>query len=115
MCVMPRGSLAPALKPLWAAMGFEGVEFAGYYTYADRAADLAKRLQTLGLVTEGTHVRMDVLQGDALKRTIDFLQAIDEGRDPLVDGREGRKSVEIIRAIYRSAETGSQVTLPLED
>ena len=46
---------------------------------------------------------------------VDFLQAIDEGRAPLVDGREGRKSVEIIRAIYRSAETGSQVLLPLDD
>jgi UDP-N-acetyl-2-amino-2-deoxyglucuronate dehydrogenase len=45
----------------------------------------------------------------------DFLRAIDEGRPPLVDGREGRKSVEIIRAIYRSAETGAQVLLPLED
>jgi predicted dehydrogenase len=46
---------------------------------------------------------------------VDFLQAIDEGREPLVDGREGRKSVEIIRAIYRSAETGAQVMLPLDD
>jgi predicted dehydrogenase len=46
---------------------------------------------------------------------IDFLQAIDEGRAPLVDGREGRKSVEIIRAIYRSAETGAQVLLPLDE
>jgi UDP-N-acetyl-2-amino-2-deoxyglucuronate dehydrogenase len=46
---------------------------------------------------------------------VDFLQAIDEGRAPLVDGREGRKSVEIIRAIYRSAESGAQVTLPLGD
>jgi UDP-N-acetyl-2-amino-2-deoxyglucuronate dehydrogenase len=46
---------------------------------------------------------------------IDFLQAIDTGRDPAVDGREGRKSVEIIRAIYRSAETKAQVTLPLDD
>ena len=46
---------------------------------------------------------------------VDFLQAIDEGRAPLVDGREGRKSVEIIRAIYRSAETGAQVILPLDD
>jgi UDP-N-acetyl-2-amino-2-deoxyglucuronate dehydrogenase len=45
---------------------------------------------------------------------VDFLQAIDEGRDPLVDGREGRKSVEIIRAIYRSAESGAQVMLPLD-
>ncbi len=43
----------------------------------------------------------------------DFLEAIDEDRPPLVDGREGRKSVEIIRAIYRSAETGTVVTLPL--
>jgi UDP-N-acetyl-2-amino-2-deoxyglucuronate dehydrogenase len=44
----------------------------------------------------------------------DFLQAIDEGRPPAVDGREGRKSVEIIRAIYRSAETGAAVRLPLD-
>ena len=43
----------------------------------------------------------------------DFLQAIDEGRAPLVDGREGRKSVEIIRAIYQSAQTGQVVKLPL--
>jgi predicted dehydrogenase len=46
---------------------------------------------------------------------VDFLQAIDEARAPLVDGREGRKSVEIIRAIYRSAETGAQVLLPLDE
>jgi predicted dehydrogenase len=45
----------------------------------------------------------------------DFLHAIDLGREPLVDGREGRKSVEIIRAIYRSAQSGKQVTLPLSD
>lgn len=45
----------------------------------------------------------------------DFLRAIDEGGMPLVDGREGRRSVEIIRAIYRSSETGRAVTLPLVD
>ena len=45
----------------------------------------------------------------------DFLQAIDTGGAPLVDGREGRKSVEIIRAIYHSAETGQAVRLPFED
>jgi predicted dehydrogenase len=45
----------------------------------------------------------------------DFLQAIDEGRDPLVDGREGRKSVEIIRAIYHSAAMGKIVALPLDE
>lgn len=45
----------------------------------------------------------------------DFLNAIDEKRPAFVDGREGRKSVEIIRAIYYSARTGSTVTFPFED
>ena len=38
-----------------------------------------------------------------------FLAAIESNRKPLVDGREGRKAVEIILAIYRSAETGRVV------
>jgi len=45
----------------------------------------------------------------------DFLQSIDEDRPAAVDGREGRKAVEIIRAIYKSAETGQSVRLPYED
>jgi predicted dehydrogenase len=49
------------------------------------------------------------------EQLLDFLHAMDEGRDALVDGREGRKSVEIIRAIYRSAGMGGAlVRLPLE-
>ncbi len=45
----------------------------------------------------------------------DFLYAIDENRDPFVDGRDGRKSVEIIRAIYHSAKTGLPVSFPFDD
>jgi sugar phosphate isomerase/epimerase len=60
-----------------AAMGFEGVEFAGYYTYADRAPDLRKRLDALKLKAAGTHIGLETLEGDALERTIDFHQAID--------------------------------------
>ena len=45
----------------------------------------------------------------------DFLRAIDEDRVPAVDGREGRRSVEIIRAIYLSAREGRAVTLPLDE
>ncbi|MDO8837253.1 MAG: sugar phosphate isomerase/epimerase [Vicinamibacterales bacterium] len=59
-----------------AAMGFEGVEFAGYHTYAGRPADLAKKLQTLNLKVAGTHIQTRTLVGDALKATIDFHQAI---------------------------------------
>ena len=36
-----------------------------------------------------------------------------EGHQPLIDGPEGRRSVEIILAIYKAAETGGAVTLPL--
>jgi predicted dehydrogenase len=43
----------------------------------------------------------------------DVLEAIRKQTAPSIDGREGRKSVEIILAIYYSAETGKPVTLPL--
>lgn len=44
----------------------------------------------------------------------DFFAAIEEKRAPLIDGREGRRSVEIILGIYKAAETGGTVTLPLK-
>jgi len=59
-----------------AAMGFEGVEFAGYYGYTANAPGLAAKLKALNLKAAGTHVRMDALRGDALKATIDFHQGI---------------------------------------
>lgn len=43
----------------------------------------------------------------------DVVQAIREGRKPLIDGHEGRRSVEVIMAVYQSAETGNVVRLPL--
>jgi predicted dehydrogenase len=43
----------------------------------------------------------------------DAVQAIRKGTQPAIDGREGRRSVEIILAIYKAAETGKRVTLPL--
>jgi predicted dehydrogenase len=45
------------------------------------------------------------------RQLTDFVQAIEAGRPPLVDGREGRRAVEIILAIYRSAKTGQTVAL----
>jgi len=39
-----------------AKMGFQAVEFAGYYAYRDDAAGLRKRLDELGLAVAGTHV-----------------------------------------------------------
>ncbi|WP_437230012.1 Gfo/Idh/MocA family protein [Planctomicrobium sp. SH661] len=43
----------------------------------------------------------------------DFIAAIHERRKPLIDGSEGRKSVELILAIYESSKTGKRISLPL--
>lgn len=50
--------------------------------------------------------------GHALQFT-DFLKAIQKDGTPAVDGHEGRKAVEIILAIYKSAISGKPVKLPL--
>jgi predicted dehydrogenase len=41
----------------------------------------------------------------------DFLHAIRDDRPPLCDGREGRRSVELIQAIYESSKSGQFVSL----
>lgn len=41
----------------------------------------------------------------------DVLQAIRTGRRPLIDGEEGRRSVEVIGAIYQSAKAGKRVSI----
>lgn len=47
------------------------------------------------------------------KQFRDFVQAINTDGTPAIDGREGRRAVEIILAIYKSAKTGRAVNLPL--
>ncbi len=42
----------------------------------------------------------------------DFVESIAAGRPPRVDGAEGRRSVEIILAIYEAAKTGRSQKLP---
>ncbi|MXZ24691.1 MAG: Gfo/Idh/MocA family oxidoreductase [Caldilineaceae bacterium SB0665_bin_21] len=49
------------------------------------------------------------------QQILDLIEAIHGDRAPAVAGDEGRKAVEIVRAIYRSATTGMPVQLPLAD
>ena len=44
----------------------------------------------------------------------DFVEAVKKNRPPAVDGHEGRRSVEIILGVYKAAETGKRVKLPLK-
>jgi predicted dehydrogenase len=41
----------------------------------------------------------------------DFIHAMRTGGRPCCDGAEGRRSVEVIEAIYRASATGAPVTL----
>ncbi len=43
----------------------------------------------------------------------EVLGAIRRGSQPLIDGPEGRRAVEVILGIYKAAETGRAVSLPL--
>jgi predicted dehydrogenase len=45
----------------------------------------------------------------------DFLRALRDGTRPICDGREGQRSVALVRALYDSARTGAAVTLPVVD
>jgi sugar phosphate isomerase/epimerase len=52
------------------AMGYEGVEFAGYYNH--KAPDIRKMLDDNGLVCCGTHTQYDTLKPDKFDETIAF-------------------------------------------
>ena len=45
------------------------------------------------------------------KQFADVLDAIENGRAPKIDGREGRRSVEVICAVYEAARKGATVKL----
>jgi sugar phosphate isomerase/epimerase len=57
-----------------ADMGYDGVEFAGYYNRT--AEELKKMVDKLGLKVCGTHIGLNTLQGDELEKTIEFNKAI---------------------------------------
>ena len=51
-----------------------------------------------------------ILSSEGHRRQIeDFTKAIVEDRPPAIEGREGRKAVALIEAIYKSAVTGQPV------
>jgi len=43
-----------------------------------------------------------------------MIDAIREGREPLISGREGWRAVELVSAIYESGRTNRPVTPPLQ-
>lgn len=54
---------------------------------------------------------MDIGYFGHQQQILDFMKAIRENTDPLIDGEEGRKSVQIVCAVYESARLGKEVIL----
>jgi sugar phosphate isomerase/epimerase len=73
-------------------IGFEGVEFAGYF--GKSAGDLRKMLDDTGLKVCGTHLPggLGDVQGDRLERTVEFNKTI--GNNKLVVASMGAKTVD---------------------
>ena len=64
----------PGVLKAVAEMGYEGVEFAGYYGRS--AVEMRRLLDEHGLKCCGTHLRLEHLQGDQLKETVEFNQTL---------------------------------------
>ncbi|NLC58398.1 MAG: sugar phosphate isomerase/epimerase [Armatimonadetes bacterium] len=60
----------PGVLKAVAAMGYQGVEFAGYYGRS--AEELRKLLDENGLVCCGTHIGLETLLGDQFEATVRF-------------------------------------------
>jgi len=62
----------PVVLQALAKMGYRGVEFAGYYGWEGKPAELRKLLDDNGLKCCGTHTDLETVTGDALKATAEL-------------------------------------------
>ncbi len=88
-------SIEPAFNDVWTIPGEEGL-LAGWQADDRREADAIDPL---------THYhRLQVA---------DFVDAVADGREPLVSGEDGRSAVELFTAVYEAQRTGAPVRLPI--
>lgn len=59
-----------------AEMGFEGVEFAGYYQYGGNPQALRQKLDEFKLKVAGTHIGAGSLTSGSLRKTVEFHKTI---------------------------------------
>ncbi len=80
-------------------------------TAADKK--IATKLQTKSATGGGAADPSAIGHSAHAAQIRDFVAALNNGTAPAIAGAEGRRSVEIILAIYQAAETGLAVQLPL--
>ncbi len=88
-----------------AKMGYQGVEFAGYYGRS--AKDLRRMLDENGLKCCGTHTGLNTLTGDALAGTIEFNKTL--GNQYLIVPSLPRNRLASVEAIKETAKLFSEL------
>ncbi len=73
----------PGVLKAVAKMGYEGVEFAGYYGWS--GGDVRKMLDDNGLKCAGTHIGLETLLGDEFEKSVEFHRTIGN-KFPIVPG-----------------------------
>jgi sugar phosphate isomerase/epimerase len=103
----------PAVIQAVAKMGYQGVEFAGYY--GRKADELRKLLDDNGLKCCGTHTALNTLTGDAFQATVEFNKTI--GNKYLIVPSLPGANVESMEALKNTAKLFSELAAkakPLE-
>ncbi|HON69059.1 MAG TPA: sugar phosphate isomerase/epimerase [Phycisphaerae bacterium] len=90
----------PGVLKAVAEMGYEGVEFAGYYDR--KAEEMRELLDANKLKCCGTHTALDTLVGDALARTVEYNKVI--GNKYLVVPSLPRERMASIAALRETAK-----------
>jgi sugar phosphate isomerase/epimerase len=96
-----------AIFPKLKAMGFDGVEFAGYHDLD--AATIRKALDDAGLVATGAHIGLENYIPENLQATLDFhktlgMTTVGMGGAPHGDPEETKETCAIIAEAYKVAK-----------
>ncbi|MBX3280180.1 MAG: Gfo/Idh/MocA family oxidoreductase [Acidobacteria bacterium] len=60
-------------------------------------------------ITDGSSNPAAISNEGHRRQIADFIEAVENGKEPVVSGREGRKALQLIEAIYRAADEGRPV------
>ncbi len=100
----------PGVLKAVAEMGYDGVEFAGYYGRS--AEEMKQLLDDQGLICCGTHIGLNALTGDALKATVEYNQTLENPY--LIVAGMGRGYTESRETVLEMADRYNQIAEQLE-
>jgi sugar phosphate isomerase/epimerase len=108
------GKDVPGTLAAVARMGYEGVEWVGWDNYYGRKApDLRKMIDQTGLKSAGSHLNLDALTGDALKRTIEFNKIL--GNKFLIVSSLPRNNMNSVAALIDAAKLLTDLAEQVKD